>query len=363
MKNLKKILSIYKGKKIIVTGHTGFKGSWLSLLLKILGANVIGVSISPIYKNSHYHFLKNIFFKEYFFDLTDNKKTYDLIKENNPYFIFNLAAQSLVIKSYNDPYKTFYDNFVITLNILESIRLINKKIRVVFITSDKSYKNINSKKSYREEDSLGGSDPYSGSKGAIELLINSYSKSYFNNSANIRIAVGRAGNVIGGGDWSENRIIPDAFKAWYLDQQINLRSPFATRPWQHVLEPLFGYITLGYYLNLNKKNNGQCYNFGPKTKHKSVLNLISNLNIFWDKNRKLYKYQNKKNVFFKEANLLSLNSSKAKKNLNWECVLNYNETLKLIYMWYYEFRFNNSNIFSISIKQIEFYLNKLKNEK
>ena len=359
--NINKTLKFYKNKYVLVTGHTGFKGSWLSLVLNQLGANVIGVSKSTLQVDSHYNFIKNIFQKEYFFDLTSKSKTLSLINKIKPDIIFNLAAQSLVIKSYKDPYQTFFDNYLITLNVIESLRNINKRINVVFITSDKSYKNINTSRPYKESDILGGDDPYSGSKGAIEILINSYFQSYFKKKTNIRLAVARAGNVIGGGDWSDNRIIPDTFRSWYKNKKIGLRNPKATRPWQHVLEPLFGYLVLGHNLSLNKKINGEAYNFGPSTKHRSVLDLISNLNKLWNKNKLLF-VNIKTSKIYKEANLLALNSNKAKKQLDWSCCLNFNETLKLINEWYLEFYLNKNDILKMSKKQISYFIDRLKIE-
>ena len=358
MKNIDKISKIYKNKLVLITGHTGFKGSWLALFLNLLGARVVGISKSTLYKNSHYHFIKKVFFKEYFFNLTDKYKLKKIITRIKPDFIFNLAAQSLVIKSYKDPYSTFYENFMITLNILDVIKNLNFKIVAVFITSDKSYKNVNTIKPYKENDILGGDDPYSGSKGAIELLINSYFQSFFKNQNKIRIAVARAGNVIGGGDWSEDRIIPDTFKFWYKNKKINIRNPKATRPWQHVMEPLYGYITLAYNLNNNPKNNGEVFNFGPITNNKSVENLVKNLNFLWDPKNKLYTSAREK-IKFSEASLLALNSKKAYQNLGWQCILSYQETIELIYNWYFEYKKNKKNTLKTSIKQIKFYLEKL----
>jgi len=360
--NINKIQKYYKNKYVLITGHTGFKGSWLSLILNQLGAKVIGISKSTLQENSHYHFIKNIFYKEYFFDLTNRTKTFKLINTTKPDIIFNLAAQSLVIKSYEDPYQTFFDNYLITLNVVESLRHIKKKMNIIFITSDKSYKNVNTSRAYKENDILGGDDPYSGSKGAVEILINSYFHSYFNHKSNIRLAVARAGNVIGGGDWSNNRIIPDTFKSWYKNEKIGLRNPYSTRPWQHVLEPLFGYLILGYNLNYKKKISGEAYNFGPNSKHRSVLDLISNLNKLWNKDKILFNNKKSVKTKYREANLLALNSNKAKNQLDWSCNLTFKETLKLIYEWYFEFYYNKENIINISKKQIFYFIDKLKNE-
>ena len=268
-----------KDKKILITGHTGFKGIWLSLICNRFGAKVIG--ISKDFKNNKlfYDNVSNLNYKNYIFDIRDKKKIKKILNLHKPEFIFHLAAQALVFDSYLDPYETFHNNFISSLNILEVCRKLNFKTNFIFITSDKSYKNIEKQAGYTESDKIGGDDPYSGSKSAIEMLINSYQKSFFKNkNSKVRLAVARAGNVIGGGDLSDNRIIPDAFKCWSKNKKLLVRSPYAPRPWQFVLEPLFGYIILAKNLN-NKKYIGEVFNFGPKfKKHISTLNLIIKLN-------------------------------------------------------------------------------------
>ena len=207
--NLKKKFS---NNNILITGHTGFKGSWLASILGYLGRNIIGVSNKVLTNPSHYKSIKSIFNNEYFVDLRDKNEFKKILSKHRPKFIFHLAAQSLVLKSYDDPYETYTTNFISTLNLLENLRVLNFPTNVILITSDKSYKNLEKKNGYKEESQLGGDDPYSGSKASTEMMIQSYVKSYFLKNKIVKIAVARAGNVIGGGDWSNDRIIPDAIK-------------------------------------------------------------------------------------------------------------------------------------------------------
>ena len=244
----------FRNKKIIVTGHTGFKGSWLTLCLNLLGAKVLGISKDYPTSPSHFKDLnikKNI--QNKIFDITNLKKTKKIFKEFQPDYVFHLAAQAIVSKSFRDPISTFNTNTIGTLNVLESLREV-KKCKAVIITSDKSYKNLEIKRGYSENDIIGGNDPYSGSKGAAELIINSYIKSFFINKKRIKIAIARAGNVIGGGDWSTDRIIPDCVKSWYKNKKITIRSPKSTRPWQHVLDAIRGYLILAIKLDDKKIN-------------------------------------------------------------------------------------------------------------
>lgn len=347
----------FKNKKIIVTGHTGFKGSWLTLCLHLLGAKVLG--ISKDYPTSPSHFIdldikKNINNK--ICDITNLKKIKKIFKQFQPDYVFHLAAQAIVSKSFIDPISTFNSNTVGTLNILESLREV-KKCKAVIVTSDKSYKNLEIKRGYSEEDILGGDDPYSGSKGAAELIINSYYKSFFLNKKNIRIAVARAGNVIGGGDWSTDRIIPDCVKSWYKNKNIIIRNPKSTRPWQHVLDALRGYLILAIKLN-DIKIHGQIFNFGPDSKqNKDVLDLVKEIK----KNWKNVKWKIKRNKKFKnkESKLLKLNSNKAKRILRWYSVLNFKQSINFTSNWYKQYDIQGkSNTKLISKESIIFY-NKL----
>lgn len=349
--------NFYKNKVVLITGHTGFKGAWLSIMMYLLGARVIGISLNPKKKLNLYNLIKKFFYKDYIFDLTDKKKLYKIIYNHRPNFIFHLAAQALVIESYKNPYYTFQNNIITTLNLLEIIRSINFKLTCVFITSDKVYKNFELNYGYKENSHLGGIDPYSASKTSIETIIDSYKKSFLLYKNNIKLSVARAGNVIGGGDWSDNRLIPDAIQSWVKGRKFNLRNPNSTRPWQHVIEPLFGYIVLAYNLNKKKEINGEILNFGPTKKNSvTVKKVIEILSMDWyGKNYKSY-YKLIKNKNYKETNSLILNSSKAKLLLNWKCNLNYKQSISMTSKWYLVYYYDNKNILNYTIQQIQEYI-------
>ena len=249
----------------MVTGHTGFKGSWLSLILNYFGATILGVSDTVPTNPSHFKIYKNLKkFKSKKVDISNKDKIKKIIFDYKPDFIFHLAAQALVKKSYLNPVKTWRSNTFGTLNILDALRDY-KKVVVVLITSDKVYKNIEKKTGYKETDLLGGKDPYSASKTAAEIVSRSYMESFLLKN-NLSTVIARAGNVVGGGDWSENRLIPDCVKAWSKNKKVIIRNPNSTRPWQHVLEATMGYIILAASLKQNKNLNGEAFNFGPNTK-------------------------------------------------------------------------------------------------
>ena len=353
-----------KNKTILITGHTGFKGTWLSLLCYRLGGKVIGISKDNKNNKVFHNSVKKLNFKNYYFDLRNYKKLEKVLIVHKPKFIFHLAAQALVQDSYSDPYDTFHNNFISSLNLLEICRKKNISTNLIFITSDKSYKNVEKKMGYKETDTLGGEDPYSGSKASLEMLINSYTKSFFmNNKKNkTKIAVARAGNVIGGSDLSKNRIIPDAYKKWHIGKKLFLRNPSSTRPWQFVLEPLFGYLLLAKKL-LHNQYIGECFNFGPKySKHISTEELIKKLNklsINLVPNNFFYVKKTKGKYNFRESNLLQLNSKKAYRSLGWYCILNIEQTLKYTAKWYIMF-YSSKNILKFTLNQIEDYLNEFK---
>ena len=332
-----KNLNIFKGKTVIITGHTGFKGSWLSFWLKTLGAKVIGISFNiPTNPSLFKIIIGNQSIRSYKCDIKNLNKLRNIVLKHKPDFVFHLAAQALVKKSYLNPLLTWNSNLLGTVNILESLRHLKKNCVAVIVTSDKSYKNLEIKRGYTEEDQLGGYDPYSASKGAAEFAIRSFIKSFFNKKSKVKIGIARAGNVIGGGDLSDNRIIPDAFKCWSKNNKLLIRNPYSTRPWQFVLEPLFGYIFLAKNLD-SKKYIGEVFNFGPKfKKHISTLSLIDKLNTysieFTKKNSYFFKKVKKNN--FKESTLLQLDSSKANIKLNWQCVLSIDKTLMYCAEWY-----------------------------
>ena len=259
--------SFWKGRKVLVTGHTGFKGSWLSLCLLELGASVIGVSLKPEFKLNLFDQLRISSFVDHnLFDIANLQDISLLLEEKRPDVIFHLAAQSIVRVGYDKPVSTWSTNVMGTINILESLKSIDYPCSAVFVTTDKVYKNNEWVYGYRENDALGGIDPYSSSKAAAEIAIDSWRKSFFesnvNPSRNVRIASARAGNVIGGGDWSPNRIIPDVVRSISENKPILVRNPASTRPWQHVLEPLSGYLLLAEKLE-NNLDLTTAYNFGP----------------------------------------------------------------------------------------------------
>lgn len=357
------INKIYKSKKIIVTGHTGFKGSWLCLWLYLLGAEIYGISNNVPTRPSLFNLLniKKILKKDYRINIEDYKKLKNAIKKIKPDIIFHLAAQALVKKSYKQTYRTFLTNTVGTLNILDIICNTKKKLRLVLITSDKVYKNINTKKKYVESSKIGGDDPYSSSKGAADIIANSYK--FLFTKKNHKIIIARAGNVIGGGDWAEDRIISDCFKSWIKNTPVKIRNPNATRPWQHVLEPLSGYLLAGYYLLSNKKDiTGHSFNFGPsKFDNKSVKDILFILKKQWKGLEVIFKKE--KNII--EHNLLQLSSIKANKILNWKTVLNFDETIKFTAEWYIALK-QNKNMREFTQNQIKFYekkFNKINNYK
>ncbi|MBK69665.1 MAG: CDP-glucose 4,6-dehydratase [Legionellales bacterium] len=329
--------SIFKNKSILITGHTGFKGSWLANWLKILGGNVIGVSKDVPTNPSHYELNKKSLFNDLNVDITNPEKISSIINKLRPDYIFHLAAQPIVFESYNNPLNTFNTNIMGTANVLDALRKSNHKCVAIIITSDKSYDNVEWVYGYRETDKLGGKDPYSGSKGGAELVIKSYYESFFNNSkSNIRLAIGRAGNVIGGGDWAPHRIVPDCVRSWSKKQKPEIRNPNATRPWQHVLEPLSGYISLAKYLTNNDLINGEAFNFGPPSdQNYSVRDLVEEIVKHWPDIG--WKDKSNKNLFPHEAGLLKLNCDKAKNLIKWKSTLNFEETSKWTADWYHAY--------------------------
>ena len=331
---------IYSGKKVLITGNTGFKGTWLTEWLNELGAQVIGISDCIPTEPSMYSLLetKNRV-KQYFNDINDLTYLKDLLEKEKPDFVFHLAAQALVGLSYSNPFETITTNVMGGTVVLEAIREYNNEITVVFITSDKAYENIEQLWGYKENDKLGGKDIYSSSKGSMDILARSYWYSFYQFNDKIQFGVARAGNVIGGGDWAKDRIIVDCINSWSKNEKVNIRSPRATRPWQHVLEPLSGYLSLGMHLKLNfkKLNEFQDFNFGPKPKlNITVEKLISDLANNLELDLKV-PYEISDEIPFDEAKLLKLNCEKAAIKLNWEAVLEYSETVDFTGQWYSNF--------------------------
>jgi len=362
------LLSTFKNKKVLITGHTGFKGSWLSLWLIHLGAKVIGISNNIPTEPSNFKINKlKDKVKHHTCDIRNEKKLSKIINKNKPDFIFHLAAQSLVKESYLNPKYTFETNSLGTLNLLESLKKYDSKkiCSVVIVTSDKSYKNLELKRGYKEEDILGGYDPYSASKACAELIIQSYFKSFLLKNKKIKISVARAGNVIGGGDWSKNRLIPDCIRSINSKKKLLIRFPKSTRPWQYVLEPLYGYMLLAIKQKKNSKLNGQVFNFGPNNRNSvTVIELVKKIKSQWKSlNWKIVKF--KKGAY--ESKLLKLNSNKAFKFLNWKCFFNADQTINVVINWY-KFYLDNKKVnmynYSINqIKQFENFIRKSKNKK
>lgn len=328
--------SFYKNKRVLVTGHTGFKGSWLSFWLNQMGATVIGYSLLPPTDLNHFDLLKlNI--TSIIGDIRDKKKLDVVIDEYKPEIVFHLAAQPIVRLSYLEPINTFETNVMGTINLFEACRNSNSVKSIVNITSDKCYDNKEWIWGYRENDAIGGYDPYSASKGMSELATASYRNSFFNNNEfgkthNTLLASCRAGNVIGGGDWAIDRLIPDIMKATSQNKKVIIRNPDATRPWQHVLEPLKGYLIVAKNLFEGKTEYAEAWNFGPNDSSTiSVLEIVKIMQKIWPKID--YEIQRDAKPLH-EANLLKLDCSKAYSKLKWNSVWGGEETLQKTVEWY-----------------------------
>ena len=350
-----KYLKNFKNKKVVITGHTGFKGSWMVCFLKSLGAKVYGISDKVPTNPSHYKISKAyIDIKDYRVDIRKRDKVVKIINLIQPDFIFHLAAQSLVKTSIEKPTETWEINLIGTLNLLESLRYLKNKCTAIIITSDKCYRNDEKKLGYTETDPMGGDESYSASKGSAELLINSYIKSYFKSKKNkVLICTARAGNVIGGGDWSKDRLISDCLKSWSKNNPATIRSPYSIRPWQHVLDVLNGYLILASRLRNDKKLHGNSFNFGPK-KNFSEATVLDILNMI-KKNWPEIKWKIKKDQNLKETKLLKLVSNKARLQLGWKQVLSLNQTIEFVSKWYKEYLHKKKNKEQITINQINIF--------
>ena len=352
-----KFYNSFKNKKVLITGHNGFKGSWLTIWLSLLGAKIVGISLPSSDVNNHFNLVKKkLKVTNYYFDIKNKKKLQKIILTEKPDFVFHLAAQALVYKSIIDINFNWETNVIGVLNILEALNKLDKKCSAVIITSDKCYKNLEQKKGYKETDVLGGIDPYSASKASAEILFHSYFKTFIEHKNNqLRVCTARAGNVIGGGDWSNNRLIPDCMKMWLRNKMPVIRHPTSTRPWQHVLEALSGYLDLSLKLYQDKSINGQSFNFSSdKIKNVTVLQFLTKIRQKWPEINWIVK----KNNQFYESSLLQLNTSKAKKILKWQAKLSVEETIKFVVDWYQNFKKNKNSTLQVSTDQIIKFMKK-----
>lgn len=349
--------NFWRGKKVFLTGHTGFKGSWLSLWLLKLGAELKGYSLKPNTNPSIYDSLnlnKNIES-----DINDIRNI-DVIKKSiknfNPDILFHMAAQPLVRDSYKNPLYTFETNTMGTVNVLEASKFCRNLKTIIVVTTDKCYENDERSSAYTETDSMGGKDPYSASKGCAELVTSSYRHSFLKELSK-GISSVRAGNVIGGGDWSKNRLIPDILRSFEGGKKLSIRNPKAVRPWQYVLEPLYGYLMLAQNLHEDFKNFSTPFNFGPKIQDsKSVEWIVKKMSSYWSS----AQWDIIANDGLAESQYLTLNADKAKKLLKWESKVSLEETINKIYEWHMAFKIDSPKIKDFSLSEIEEYETRLK---
>ena len=324
--------NIYKNKTVLVTGDTGFKGSWLAIWLRELGANVIGYALEPKTEKDNYVIcgLENRII-HINGDVRDYHHLKSIFDKHKPDIVFHMAAQALVLEGYRDPLETYSTNIMGTINVLEAIRHTESVTGAVIITTDKCYENIGKIKAYKENDLLGGVDPYSASKASAELIIRAYRESFFKNKRNCGISSARAGNVIGGGDWSKKRLIPDCIRSLIKNKVILLRNPKFNRPWQLVLEPLKGYLILAKKQFEKPLNYSDAWNFGPDSKSTiDVQQIVKYMINFWGKG----KIRTIKNNNFIEHQHLQIDATKAKKKLSWFPTYNIKNTVRITTEWY-----------------------------
>lgn len=347
--------NFYKGKKVFVTGHTGFKGAWFITWLHLLGAEIKGYALAQENEESIYNIISpHVSHESVLADIRNREKLKNEISEFNPDFIFHMAAQALVRRSYNIPAETFEVNVVGTANLLESLIYVKNKCTTIIITTDKVYENKEQQISYTEKDRLGGHDPYSASKACAEIVAQSFSKSFFNadnfEKHQKKIGTARAGNVIGGGDWSTDRIMPDIVKNLKANKKIPVRNPDAVRPWQHVLEPLGSYLLLGGLLNEDSSQLSRTYNFGPEIQdHIPVKQLVEIAINCWG-HGEWSDLSNKNHQH--EAGILKLDISLAKKDLKWRPKLNSKLAVEWTIDWYKQ---EKKNLYEFTLNQIKNY--------
>jgi CDP-glucose 4,6-dehydratase len=349
----------YCGQGVVITGHTGFKGGWLSLWLLSLGADVHGYSLAPPTDPSLFEMARLTEVVQHTHgDVRDVAPLRRLLHETCPRFVFHLAAQPIVSLSYQDPIETISTNAMGTAVLLEALRSVTWPCAAVMITSDKVYDNVEWPWGYRETDALGGKDVYSGSKGMAELAIHCYFRSFFakRHDHPVRLGVARAGNVIGGGDFAVDRIVPDCVQAWSNHDSVVLRSPTATRPWQHVMEPLSGYLALGQDLAERDTHHGGAFNFGPRTERShTVVELLEDLARLWGLPANQQAYRIVDQVPFDESGQLRLNSDKALLALRWNATLDYRECVSMTGEWYRAVMRDQTDARAMTLAQIAHY--------
>ena len=349
-------LQVYSGKRVLITGDTGFKGSWLALWLTKLGADVTGLGLPPVTCNDNFivtglesriHHIDG--------DIRNPDIIIRVIQETQPDFVFHLAAQALVLNSYQDPHYTFTTNILGTLNVLEALRKNPLLVKTaVMVTSDKCYENREWVHGYRESDPLGGKDPYSASKGASEIVISSYIRSFFSDTDTTAVASVRAGNVIGGGDWSKDRIMPDVIRALMKKQPVHIRNPAAIRPWQHVLEPLYGYLLLGDALSKDRKKFSGAWNFGPHPCNAvSVETLVKEIIRLWGSGS--YIVDSSENISA-ESSILMLDIAKAVQVLGWSPHLTLPESVRFTLDEYRINELSHEEVFHQRCRHIDEYM-------
>ncbi len=355
----------FRGRRVLVTGHTGFKGSWLSTWLQELGAEVAGYSVDIPTTPANFEALQLAdLVQHHIADVRDRGTLERVFDSFRPQVVLHLAAQALVRKSYVDPIHTFEVNALGTANVLEAIRQRPWIECAVIVTSDKCYRNVEWVWCYREQDTLGGDDPYSGSKAAAEMVFHSYARSYFRDPGGTRVVSARAGNVIGGGDWAPHRLVPDCVRSWATGAPVILRNPTATRPWQHVLEPLSGYLWLAAAL-LSRDDGvaGESFNFGPSASvDQSVAELVEAMGTHWPAAR--WELDGRANQDHPEARLLKLSCDKALATLGWKATLSFDETVRLTSEWYKAYYEDpRTNVMSVTRGQIAEYCERARTRK
>lgn len=342
-------------KRVLITGHTGFKGRWLVAILRRLECELLGYSLDSGSGEEQEDVDVDIDIRG---DTRNASEVERVVEEFRPDFIFHLAAEALVSRAYKSPRETWETNVMGTMNILEAARNVLEECIVIIVTSDKCYENNEWIWGYRENDRLGGKDPYSASKAGCEIMVSSYVHTYFQDGCGVRVATARAGNVIGGGDWSKDRIVPDCIRSWSKAEKVVLRNPKATRPWQHVLEPLRGYIELACSLAERSCLNGEAFNFGPLPSNSiTVEGLVEEMKRTWTDAD--WESNEAARLLVRESGLLALSCEKAATLLNWRPVLGIQETASMTAEWYLDLVRNDQSAKDLYRRDVEAYLTML----